>query len=241
MSDAVDMYKLAATLSNLKISGIDSHVGSQITELAPFLDAMTKILTLVDEIESNNIAIDHIDVGGGLGVQYAEEEPIHLEEYASALSQLMGHRKSRLIFEPGRYLTANAGILVSKVINIKQNEGKNFAIIDAGMNDLIRPALYSSWQQITEVAKTEADTKKYDVVGPICETGDFLGKNRDLSLAPDDLVAIHSAGAYGFVMSSNYNSRNKPAEVIVSGSKAHCVRSRETIDDQLKLERKFPI
>ena len=239
MSDAVDMYKLAATLSNLKISGIDSHIGSQITELAPFLDAMTKILTLVDEIESNNIAIDHIDVGGGLGVQYAEEEPIHLEEYASALSQLMGHRKSKLIFEP--YLTANAGILVSKVINIKQNEGKNFAIIDAGMNDLIRPALYSSWQQITEVAKTEVDTKKYDVVGPICETGDFLGKNRDLSLAPDDLVAIHSAGAYGFAMSSNYNSRNKPAEVIVSGSKAHCVRSRETIDDQLKLERKFPI
>ena len=241
MSDAVDMYKLAATLSNLKISGIDSHIGSQITELAPFLDAMTKILTLVDEIESNNIAIDHIDVGGGLGVQYAEEEPIHLEEYSSALSQLMGHRKSKLIFEPGRYLTANAGILVSKVINIKQNEGKNFAIIDAGMNDLIRPALYSSWQQITEVAKTEVDSKKYDVVGPICETGDFLGKNRDLSLAPDDLVAIHSAGAYGFVMSSNYNSRNKPAEVIVSGSKAHCVRSRETIDDQLKLERKFPI
>ncbi len=240
MADAIDMYKLAATMPNLKISGIDSHIGSQITELAPFLDAMTKILTLVDELESNNISIDHIDVGGGLGVQYADEEPIHLDEYAGALTQLMGHRKSRLVFEPGRYLTANAGILVSKVINIKKNEGKNFAIIDAGMNDLIRPALYSSWQRITEVARTDEDKSQYDVVGPICETGDFLGKNRDLNLSPDALVAIHSAGAYGFVMSSNYNSRNRPAEVIVSGSKAHCVRSRETIDDQLKLERKFP-
>ena len=241
MADAIDMYKLAATLPNLKISGIDSHIGSQITELAPFLDAMTKILTLVDELESENITLDHIDVGGGLGVQYADEEPIHLEEYAGALTQLMGHRKQKLVFEPGRYLTANAGILVSKVINLKKNEGKNFAIIDAGMNDLIRPALYSSWQRITEVKQTSEQKEQYDVVGPICETGDFLGKNRDLNLTPDDLVAIHSAGAYGFVMSSNYNSRNRPAEVIVSGSKTHCVRSRETIEDQLKLERNFPI
>ncbi len=235
------MYKLAATLPNLKITGIDSHIGSQITELAPFLDAMTKILALVDELESCGISVDHIDVGGGLGVRYADEEPIHLDDYASALSQLMGRRKSKLIFEPGRYMTANAGILISKVINIKQNEDKHFAIIDAGMNDLIRPALYSSWQQITEISKKDGNTRQYDVVGPICETGDFLGKNRDLNLGPDDLVAIHSAGAYGFVMSSNYNSRNKPAEVIVSGSKAHCVRSRETIDDQLRLEKKFPI
>ncbi len=241
MSDAIEMYKLAATLPNLKITGIDSHIGSQITELAPFLDAMTKILALVDELESCGISVDHIDVGGGLGVRYADEEPIHLDDYASALSQLMGRRKSKLIFEPGRYMTANAGILISKVINIKQNEDKHFAIIDAGMNDLIRPALYSSWQQITEISKKDGNTRQYDVVGPICETGDFLGKNRDLSLGPDDLVAIHSAGAYGFVMSSNYNSRNKPAEVIVSGSKAHCVRSRETIDDQLRLEKKFPI
>jgi len=241
MSDAIDMYKLATTLPNLKISGIDSHIGSQITELAPFLDAMTKILKLVDELASNNITLDHIDVGGGLGVQYADEEPIHLDEYASALTQLMGHRQSRLIFEPGRFLTANAGILVSKVINLKENEGKHFAIIDAGMNDLIRPALYHSWQRITEVSQGHTSKTKYDVVGPICETGDFLGKNRDLNLAPDDLVAIHSAGAYGFVMSSNYNSRNRPAEVIVSGQKAYCVRDRETIEDQLKLERKFPI
>ena len=241
MSEAVDMYKLAATMPSLKITGIDSHIGSQITELAPFLDAMTKILTLVDELETNNITLDHIDVGGGLGVQYADEEPIHLAEYAGALSQLMGHRKSKLIFEPGRFLTANAGILVSKVINLKQNEDKNFAIIDAGMNDLIRPALYGSWQRITEVVQAGENKSQYDVVGPICETGDFLGKNRDLALAPHDLVAIHSAGAYGFVMSSNYNSRNRPAEVIVSGSRAHCVRDRETIEDQLKLERKFPI
>jgi len=241
MPEALKMYELATTLPNLKICGIDSHIGSQITELAPFLDAMTKILTLVDELASKNIILDHIDVGGGLGVQYADEEPIQLDEYAGALTQLMGHRKTRLIFEPGRYLTANAGILVSKVINLKENESKHFAIIDAGMNDLIRPALYNSWQRITEVTQSSKETKQYDVVGPICETGDFLGKNRDLTLAPDDLVAIHSAGAYGFVMSSNYNSRNRPAEVIVSGSKAHCVRDRETIEDQLKLERKFPI
>jgi diaminopimelate decarboxylase len=241
MSDAIDMYKLAATMPNLKICGIDSHIGSQITELAPFLDAMTKILTLVDELETNNITLDHIDVGGGIGVQYADEEPIHLEEYSGALTQLMGHRKPKLIFEPGRFLTANAGILVSKVINLKQNEDKNFAIIDAGMNDLIRPALYGSWQRITEVVQTHGGKTQYDVVGPICETGDFLGKNRDLAIAADDLIAIHSAGAYGFVMSSNYNSRNRPAEVIVSGSKVHCVRDRETIEDQLKLERKFPI
>ncbi|MFT4711819.1 MAG: diaminopimelate decarboxylase [Candidatus Azotimanducaceae bacterium] len=241
MSNAIDMYKLAATMPSLKICGIDSHIGSQITELAPFLDAMTKILTLVDELESNNITLDHIDVGGGIGVQYADEETIHLEEYAGALTQLMGHRKPKLIFEPGRFLTANAGILLSKVINLKRNEDKNFAIIDAGMNDLIRPALYGSWQRITEVIQTHEGKTQYDVVGPICETGDFLGKNRDLAIAADDLVAIHSAGAYGFVMSSNYNSRNRPAEVIVSGSKVHCVRDRETIEDQLKLERKYPI
>jgi diaminopimelate decarboxylase len=241
MQEALGLYQQAAQLSHIEIKGIDCHIGSQITELSPFMDSMSRVLELVDSLAANGIELSHIDLGGGLGVCYQDETPIDVQEYAAAILQSMGHRKQTLIFEPGRFLTANSGVLLTRVINIKSNEDRHFAIIDAGMNDLIRPALYESWQRITEVTRhsASAEQRTYDVVGPICETGDFLGKSRELSIEAGDLLAIHSAGAYGFAMSSNYNSRNRAAEVLVSGQLSQCVRNRETIDDQLRLEHTY--
>ena len=237
MEDAHTLYLRAHRLSHIQVKGIDCHIGSQITELAPFLDAMDRVLTLVDDLTAAGISLMHIDLGGGLGVRYDSETPINIRDYADAILQGMGHRPQTLVFEPGRYLTANAGVLLTRVINVKSQEDKHFAVVDAAMNDLIRPALYQSWQRITEAEIRDIDRQVFDVVGPICETGDFLGKSRSLAIAPGDLLAIHSVGAYGFAMSSNYNSRNRAAEVIVNGETSQCVRQRETIDDQLRLER----
>lgn len=239
-STALALYARASKMSHISIVGIDCHIGSQITELAPFLEAMTKIIELVDSLETDGIALKHIDLGGGIGVRYKDEEPVNLDAFAASILQLLGHRKQTLLFEPGRYIVANAGVLLSTVIGTKNNEGKDFAIIDAAMNDLIRPALYQSWQKVELLKPSTGTRRSYDLVGPVCETGDFLAKDRDISLTQGDQVAIHSSGAYGFVMSSNYNSRNRAAEIMVDGSDFHVVRARETIEDQLRLESLLP-
>ncbi|WP_371193497.1 diaminopimelate decarboxylase [Glaciecola sp. SC05] len=235
--DAIATYKTAQSMSHLEIKGMDCHIGSQLTEIPPFVDALERLLGLIDQLAAVGIQIDHLDVGGGLGVRYNDENPPHPKEYAAAMAKKMvGREHLTLILEPGRAIAANAGILVTKVEFLKQGEEKNFAIVDAAMNDLIRPALYSAWQKIEEVVPREGQKHIYDVVGPVCETGDFLGKDRALCIAPDDLLAVRSAGAYGFVMASNYNSRCRPAEIMVDGSKMQVVRERETLADLFKDE-----
>lgn len=241
VGEARNLYARAATMANVEVVGIDCHIGSQITALAPFLDAIETIFDLVDELAGDGHNLRHIDLGGGIGVRYRDEPAVDIDEYAGAVIQAMGRRPQALWFEPGRYIVANAGLLVSRVITLKDNEGKHFAVIDAAMNDLIRPALYGAWQDVTPVVQREGEPAVYDVVGPVCETSDFLARARPLCLAEDDLLAIHGTGAYGFVMSSNYNSRNRAPEVIVSGDKMQCVRARETIEDQLRLEQKFKL
>lgn len=230
---AVETYLYANSLSHLEIKGMDCHIGSQLTDTAPFVDALERLLGLVDELAEQGIAIEHLDVGGGLGVTYANETPPQPAEYASAIAQKMqGREHMKLIMEPGRAIAANAGVLLTKVEFLKQNEDKHFAIIDAAMNDLLRPALYSAWQDIVPVTpRTDVAAAIYDVVGPVCETGDFLGKDRELAIAPDDILAVKSAGAYGFVMASNYNTRARPAEIMVDGDKVLVVREREKIED----------
>ncbi len=239
---ALQTYELAATLEHLNIVGMDCHIGSQLTELAPFVDALDRLLTLVDELADKGIHIQHLDVGGGLGVPYQDETPPHPKEYAAALAERMAGRESlTLILEPGRAIAANAGIMVTQVEFIKEGEDKHFAIVDAAMNDLIRPSLYSAWQNIIRVdTHTQAPLRVYDVVGPICETGDFLGKDRELAVAPGDLLAVRSAGAYGFVMASNYNSRCRPAEILVDKAQMRVVRERENQKDLWKGEYKLP-
>ncbi|MDA0271887.1 MAG: diaminopimelate decarboxylase [Proteobacteria bacterium] len=244
VDEAITLYQEATGLSSLRIVGVDCHIGSQITELAPFLDALTRVLSLVDELESQSITLDHIDLGGGIGVQYRDEVPIEIGAFASAIGQAMSGRPQSLMFEPGRMIVANAGVLLTTVNTLKGNDEKNFAVVDAAMNDLIRPALYSAWQEVTPVTlKDDGATpeRNWDIVGPVCETGDFLAKDRMLSLEEDDLLAILSAGAYGFVMSSNYNSRPRAAEVLVSGEEYCCVRRRETIEDLFALELMKPV
>lgn len=237
---AVAIYQQAAELSNLKITGMDCHIGSQLTDITPFVDALDRLLEMLDELATLGIHISHLDVGGGLGVNYKDETPPHPDAYAQALAErLKGREDLTLIFEPGRAIMANAGILISKVEFLKQGAEKNFAIVDAAMNDLIRPSLYSAWQEIMPVdERLERETKTYDVVGPICETGDFLGKDRDLAIAESDLIAVRSAGAYGFVMSSNYNTRPRAAEIMVDEDKVILVREREKMTDLWKGEHK---
>jgi len=241
IDSAEAIYRKAATLPGLKIIGVDCHIGSQLTEVAPFLDALDRVLLLVDRLKASDIVIEHLDLGGGLGVRYQEEQPPEPSVYVEALMSRIGDRQVKIILEPGRSIAANAGILLTRVEFLKNNEDKHFAIVDAAMNDLLRPSLYGAWQDIVpaEQKAGEPDTR-YDIVGPVCETGDFLGKDRLLALAAGDLLAVRSAGAYGFAMSSNYNARNRPAEILVDGSEAHVVRARETIDDQLALERVLP-
>lgn len=239
MEEAVPAYQFAQQASSLAVKGIDCHIGSQLTDLAPFTDALKRVLSLVDKLASHGIDVSHIDVGGGLGVTYQDENPPAPREYAAALAEgLKGREHLTIIFEPGRAIMANAGILVSKVEYLKETPDKNFAIIDAAMNDLIRPALYSAWQEIIPVQQTDAATKNYDVVGPICETGDFLGKSRDLAVNAGDYVAVRSSGAYGFTMASNYNSRVKAAEVMVDNDRAIQIRQRETLSDLWRGEAK---
>jgi diaminopimelate decarboxylase len=230
---ALEIYQYAASFPYLKVVGIDCHIGSQLTELTPFVDALDILLALIDELAGIDIHIQHLDVGGGLGVTYNDEKPPHPDQYTQAIAErLQGREKLLLIFEPGRAIMANAGVLLTKVEFLKQGAEKNFAIVDAAMNDLIRPALYSAWQNIIPL-DTSLDRPKaiYDVVGPICETGDFLGKERELTIAPEDYLAIRSSGAYGFVMASNYNSRCRAAEVLIDQDKIHLVRAREKIAD----------
>ncbi len=234
---AFSVYQLAASLPNINVVGIDCHIGSQLSELAPFVDALRRMLVLVDKLQEANIPLTHIDVGGGLGVTYEDEQPPSPADYASAILAELKDRNLKIIMEPGRAIAGNAGILITQVNYIKVSEHKNFAIVDAAMNDLLRPALYRAWQKIVPIDKTHISPEVvYDIVGPVCETGDFLGKDRALSLQENDLLAVCTAGAYGFVMSSNYNTRPRVAEVLVDDDEYHVVRKRETLDDLLANE-----
>lgn len=235
------VYQFAQSLENLNVQGIDCHIGSQLTALAPFIDATDRLLALIDSLKEQGITIRHLDVGGGLGVVYRNELPPQPSEYAKALlGRLENHQDLELIFEPGRAIAANAGVLLTKVEFLKHTEHKNFAIIDAAMNDLMRPALYQAWQDIVPVKPRSGEAVTYDLVGPICETGDFLGKDRSLVLAENDLLAVRSAGAYGFVMSSNYNTRARAAEIMVDGTQSFLVRQREELRSLWELEHILP-
>ena len=242
VEQAREVYKLAATLPNIKIVGMDCHIGSQLTELQPFLDAVDRLIVLMEQLKQDGIHLKHLDLGGGLGVTYTDEAPPHPTEYAKALwEKLSAFSELEIIVEPGRAITANAGILVTKVEYLKSNESRNFAIVDAGMNDMIRPALYQAYMNILEIDRTLAREEKiYDVVGPICETSDFLGKQRKLAIAEGDYLAQRSAGAYGASMSSNYNSRPRTAEVMVDGDKAYLIRRREPLNELWQLESLLP-
>ena len=242
VEQAREVYKLAATLPNIKIVGMDCHIGSQLTELQPFLDAVDRLIVLMEQLNQDGIHLKHLDLGGGLGVTYTDEAPPHPTEYAKALwEKLSAFSELEIIVEPGRAITANAGILVTKVEYLKSNESRNFAIVDAGMNDMIRPALYQAYMNILEIDRTLAREEKiYDVVGPICETSDFLGKQRKLAIAEGDYLAQRSAGAYGASMSSNYNSRPRTAEIMVDGDKAYLIRRREALNELWQLESLLP-
>ena len=242
VEQAREVYKLAATLPNIKIVGMDCHIGSQLTELQPFLDAVDRLIVLMEQLKQDGIHLKHLDLGGGLGVTYTDEKPPHPTDYAKALwEKLSAFSELEIIVEPGRAITANAGILVTKVEYLKSNESRNFAIVDAGMNDMIRPALYQAYMNILEIDRTLArEEKMYDVVGPICETSDFLGKQRKLAIAEGDYLAQRSAGAYGASMSSNYNSRPRTAEVMVDGDKAYLIRRREALNELWQLESLLP-
>ncbi|MFA0919916.1 Diaminopimelate decarboxylase [Pseudomonas coronafaciens pv. garcae] len=226
---AEDVYIRASQLPNLEVIGVDCHIGSQLTTLEPFIDALDRLLQLVDRLGDCGIHLHHIDLGGGLGVRYRDEEPPLAADYIKAVRERLAGRDLGLLFEPGRFIVANAGVLLSRVEYLKHTEHKDFAIVDAAMNDLIRPALYQAWMDVTAVRPRDGEARAYDIVGPICETGDFLAKGRELALAEGDLLAVHSAGAYGFVMSSNYNTRGRAAEVLVDGTQAFEVRRRETV------------
>lgn len=238
VDEAREVYKLAATLPHVKITGMDCHIGSQLTELQPFLDATDRLIRLIEQLKEDGITLKHLDLGGGLGVTYTDETPPHPSDYAAALlNKLKDYEDLEIILEPGRAITANAGILVAKVQYLKSNESRNFAITDTGMNDMIRPALYEAYMNIIEIDRTlEREKTIYDVVGPVCETSDFLGKQRELAIAEGDYIAQRSAGAYGASMSSNYNSRPRTAEVLVDGNKAHLIRRRESLSELWALE-----
>lgn len=238
VDEAREVYKLAATLPHVKITGMDCHIGSQLTELQPFLDATDRLIRLMEQLKEDGIKLKHLDLGGGLGVTYTNETPPHPSDYATALlNKLKNYEDLEIILEPGRAIAANAGILVAKVQYLKSNESRNFAITDTGMNDMIRPALYEAYMNIIEIDRTlERKKAIYDVVGPVCETSDFLGKQRELAIAEGDYIAQRSAGAYGASMSSNYNSRPRTAEVLVDGDKAHLIRRRESLSELWALE-----
>ena len=238
VDEAREVYKLAATLPHVKITGMDCHIGSQLTELQPFLDATDRLIRLMEQLKEDGITLKHLDLGGGLGVTYTDEMPPHPSDYATALlNKLKDYEDLEIILEPGRAIAANAGILVAKVQYLKSNESRNFAITDTGMNDMIRPALYEAYMNIIEIDRTLGREKAiYDVVGPVCETSDFLGKQRELAIAEGDYIAQRSAGAYGASMSSNYNSRPRTAEVLVDGNKAHLIRRRENLSELWALE-----
>jgi len=229
ITEAEAVYQRAAQLPNLEVIGVDCHIGSQLTSLEPFLDALERLLALIDRLAASGIVIRHLDLGGGLGVCYRDEQPPLAADYIKAVRERLAGRSLALVFEPGRFIVANAGVLLTRVEYLKHTEHKDFAIVDAAMNDLIRPALYQSWMDLVPVQPRAGTARRYDVVGPICETGDFLARDRELVLAEGDLLAVRSAGAYGFVMSSNYNTRGRAAEVLVDAEQAFLVRRRESI------------
>jgi diaminopimelate decarboxylase len=245
MHEALAAFHRALGMPHLRVIGVDCHIGSQLTELAPFADAVERVAALLDALTTGGLSLHHLDLGGGLGIRYRDEQPPSPADYVAMLLKKLDvhadkHRHLRIVIEPGRAIVGNAGVLLTRVQYLKHNEAKNFAIVDAAMNDLMRPSLYDAWQDIVPVAKRDAAVENYDVVGPVCETGDFLGHDRALSLQAGDLLAVCSAGAYGSSMSSNYNTRPRAAEVMVDGGKFHVVRRRETIEDLLLPESRLP-
>lgn len=238
--DALALYRRAAALPNIAVSGIDCHIGSQLLDPSPFAEALDKVLILVDQLAAEGIALHHIDLGGGLGIRYADETAPTVASYLQPLLKKLAGRKLKVVLEPGRRLVGNAGLLLTQVEYLKPGEVKNFAIVDAAMNDLARPALYDAWHDILPVVQHGGETKAWEIVGPVCESGDFLGHNRPLALQPGDRLAIMSAGAYGMAMSSNYNTRPRVAEVMVDGDQAYLVRQRESVESLYALEKTLP-
>jgi diaminopimelate decarboxylase len=228
--EALRIYRKGHALPHLKIVGIDCHIGSQLTDLAPLMDAFRKVLELVDALEAEGIELKHVDLGGGLGIRYRDEMPPTPDSYVKALLDCVGNRRQQILLEPGRSLVGNAGLLLTRVEYLKHADARNFAVVDAAMNDLIRPALYDGYHEIRTVKPSTAGSKRYEIVGPVCETGDFLARDRELALSEGDLLAVMSAGAYGMSMSSNYNSRARAAEVMVDGGSVHLIRERERIE-----------
>lgn len=239
-SDVLPLLRRARGLPHLEVVGLDCHIGSQLMDTAPLLQALDTLLALVDELAAHGLPIGHLDLGGGVGVRYRDEAPPGVAAYIEAVRRRVGDRNLCLMFEPGRSIVANAGVLLTTVHYLKRSEARNFALVDAAMNDFMRPALYGAWVDIRSAAPGAAPARRWDIVGPVCETADFLGRDRELGLEPGALLAVHGAGAYGFAMSSNYNSRPRAAEVMVDGAAYHVVRERETLDDLLRGERRLP-
>ena len=241
IADAVAVYTQAAAMSHIDVIGVDCHIGSQLTETRPFLDALERVLALVDELGQSGIVLQHLDLGGGLGVRYRDESPPSPQQYIGELRQCIGNRQLSLIFEPGRSIVANAGLLLTRIEYLKSNPDKNFAIVDAAMNDMLRPALYQSWMGLEVVTPhSDVPSQRWDVVGPVCESSDFIARDRQLALRQGDLLALHSAGAYGFVMSSNYNSRGRAPEIMVDGERHYIVRERENFAALIRGESLLP-
>lgn len=248
MEQAIDNYRRACDHKSLSVDGIDCHIGSQLTDIAPYQDALQRLLSLVDQLAAEGITLRHIDVGGGQGIRYRDETPMDINDWATTVLSAIGERELEILVEPGRYLVGNAGLLLTTIEYLKHSDERNFCIVDAAMNDLIRPALYSAWQEIVPVRSGQADGQKtgvadarlYDVVGPVCESADFLGKQRELAVSAGEVLAVLSSGAYGFVMSSNYNSRPRAAEVMVDGEKSHLIRRREQLDELFAHESILP-
>lgn len=237
---ALSVYQQAQAMQNIAVHGIDCHIGSQLTEIEPFVDALKRVLDLVDQLQENGIELKHLDLGGGLGIRYQDETPPQPAEQIAALLAGLGDRKVEILIEPGRAIAGNAGVLLTEVLYLKHSEEKNFAIIDAAMNDLMRPALYGAWQEIVALQPRDGEAKVYDLVGPVCETGDFLGKKRKLNLLAGDVLAVKSTGAYGFTMSSNYNTRPRAVEIMVDDTKAHVIRQRESLEQMWQGESVLP-
>ena len=240
MSEALGLYQQAKDLPGINPIGIDCHIGSQLTEVEPFCEALDRLLALLDQLGGAGIEIKHLDIGGGLGVQYRDENIPAVDAYIDALVTRLGDRTLTLVFEPGRSIVAMAGVLLTQVNYLKTTPYRNFALVDAGMNDMLRPSLYNAWQDIVPITRREGATTTWDIVGPVCETGDFLGKNRELKLAQQDILAVTGAGAYGFVMASNYNTRPRPAEVMVDRHQTFQIRERETVATLWASEAKLP-
>ena len=237
---SIELYLLAKNLDSIVIKGIDCHIGSQITEINPFIDSAKKLVALIDHLKTLDINIEHFDIGGGLGINYKDELPPSFSDYADAINQVIGNRKLKIIVEPGRSLIAKAGVLLTSIEYIKEGNSKNFAIVDAAMNDLMRPSLYDAYHEIINIISHNLDKKEYDIVGPVCETGDFFGKNRLLSIKNKDLLAILDTGAYGMSMSSNYNTRPRSVEILVDNEKSHIIRERETFEHLISGESILP-